>query len=323
MIQICTSTAKHPELSAKISNIVDRINSAFATLAYQPVVLLNQDISHPQYLALLAVADALLITSLREGMNLTSHEFIYSQDGIIPGSKNNGVLILSEFAGSSSVFKGFDLPVNPWNHRQCADAINKALIMEPEERERRWNGMHDCVMRQDARTWYKRFIEELRTASSEQEHQERLSVPRLSTKSLQKAYGSSKRRLFLLDYEGALSYVGSPTSTVLATQQRTLNVLNKLVQDPNNIVYIFSQRTPEEVGQLLQAVPSIGLVAENGCFLKEPGEHDWLQLADEEQAASAKSSVRDILAHYNERILGSSVEELIVRCCCISTRLRT
>lgn len=171
MVQICASTAKHPELSAKVSGIVDRINSVFATLVYQPVVLLNQDISNPQYLALLAVADSLLITSLREGMNLISHEFVYSQNGIIPGSKNNGVLILSEFTGSSSIFKGFDLPVNPWNYRQCADAINKALAMKPEERERRWKGMHECVLRQDARTWYTRFVKKLKRISLEQENQ--------------------------------------------------------------------------------------------------------------------------------------------------------
>ena len=310
LIQICNSTGRDPELSARISDIVDRINSAFATVAYQPVVLLNQDISHCQYLALLAVSDALLITSLREGMNLISHEYVYSQDGIIPGSKNNGSLILSEFTGSSAVFNGYDIPVNPWNHQQCADAINQSLTMAPEEKKRRWQGMYDRVLQQDARTWHTRLVNELERITVVQASQERLSIPRLSTKSLLAKYNSSTRRLFLLDYDGPIAPRSPSVHTVLMTQQRALNVLTDLAADHNNTVYIFSQRMPEEMEQLLQAAPQIGLVAENGCFLKKPGDFEWLQLIDNEQIISAKASIQELLKHLSERLPGTSIEEL-------------
>lgn len=52
-----------------------RINSTFGTIEYSPVVYLQQDIDFSHYLALLSIADSCLITSLRDGMNLTSHEY--------------------------------------------------------------------------------------------------------------------------------------------------------------------------------------------------------------------------------------------------------
>ena len=310
MIQITTSTTKQTEFSNAIAEVATRVNATFGTLAHQPLVMLNQDISYHQYLALLAVADALMITSLREGMNLTSHEFVFSQDGVIPGSKKHGVLILSEFTGSSSVFRGADLAINPWNYRQCANAIKLAVEMDDGEKERRWQIMHDRVMKQDARTWFARFIERLQSVSNEQRNQELVSVPRLSMESLAKTYGKTARRLFMLDYEGALAVWGSVSNTVFTNQQRTVDVLNELVEDTNNSVYVFSGRKLEDLDQLLHRVPRIGLVAENGCFLKKIGNNEWIGLADEEQIASGKKSVRPVMQYYSERISGSWLEEL-------------
>lgn len=70
--------------------MVSRVNSKFSTISYQPIVFLHQDISFSQYLALLTAADTSLITPLRDGMNLTSHEYIVCQEN------NHGPLILSE-----------------------------------------------------------------------------------------------------------------------------------------------------------------------------------------------------------------------------------
>jgi hypothetical protein len=79
MIQVALSTTEHNELHAQVSDVVSRINSKFGTIAYQPVVYLHQDIAFEHYLGLLTAADAFMITSLREGMNLTSHEFVCCQ----------------------------------------------------------------------------------------------------------------------------------------------------------------------------------------------------------------------------------------------------
>lgn len=90
LIQVALSTTEQNELQAHITDVVSRVNSKFSNIAYQPIVFLHQDISFSQYLALLANADAALITPLRDGMNLTSHEYIACQQG------KHGPLILSE-----------------------------------------------------------------------------------------------------------------------------------------------------------------------------------------------------------------------------------
>lgn len=74
-----------------------------------PVVFLHTEPpTFSQYLGLMTVADAFIATSLREGMNLTAHEFVKCQ------SKKHRPVILSEFTGSYS-YSSFRscLPVNP------------------------------------------------------------------------------------------------------------------------------------------------------------------------------------------------------------------
>ncbi|KAH8815415.1 glycosyltransferase family 20-domain-containing protein [Xylogone sp. PMI_703] len=308
MIQVATSTTEQAELDATVSDIVTRVNSSWANLAYQPLVYLKQDISYSQYLALLTVADALMIASQREGMNLTCHEYLFCQDGKFEGQNKYGSLILSEFTGSHSVFGGTELSVNPWDYRQCADAIKKALEMGDEEKESRWKKLHSTVMQHTAESWFTTFLDRLDTVYEEQHSRDMTSVPRLSIHTLGKHYQASKKRLFMLDYEGTLASWGSPTSIVLTSPQRTLDALNDLVSDERNIVYVMSSRQPEELDQLFKRVSHLGLIAENGCFIKPFGASKWIEMTDHEQMRAWKDSVEGIMTYFQERTPGSWIE---------------
>ena len=72
----------------------------------------------------------MLVTPLRDGMNLVAKEFVASR------TDGDGVLVLSEFAGAS-----WELPealqVNPYDTDGTADVFYRALTMEPEERRAR------------------------------------------------------------------------------------------------------------------------------------------------------------------------------------------
>ena len=71
LIQVALQTTEENELHGGVGDVVARINSRFSTLTYQPVVFLHtEDLSFSQYLALLTIADAFLVTSMREGMAL-------------------------------------------------------------------------------------------------------------------------------------------------------------------------------------------------------------------------------------------------------------
>ncbi|RAL62949.1 hypothetical protein DID88_004038 [Monilinia fructigena] len=209
LIQVATSTTENAELDATVSDIVTRINSSWANLAYQPVVYLKQDIIYAQYLALLTVADALMIASQRE-----------------------------------------------------------ALEMEDEEKEERFKKLHAAVMHHTAEHWFNEFLHRLDKVYDEQHRRDTTSVPRLSINMLGQKYQKSERRLFIIDYEGTLASWGSPSSIILTSPQRTIDTLNDILQDEENTVYVMSSRQPEELDRLFKRVPRLGLIAENGCFLK-------------------------------------------------------
>jgi trehalose 6-phosphate synthase/phosphatase len=307
LIQIATSSAEDPELSATVADIVTRVNSTHSTLAHQPLVFLKQDIDFAQYMALLTVAECLMITSLREGMNLTSHEWILCQDGKLSENKY-GPLILSEFTGSATVFGHNALLVNPWHYSNCADAIKQALDMSPEERERRWRAMYDVVIEQNAVRWYEQYLNDLEHAWREHRVRDSTAVPRLSVSSTKSKYQKAQRRLIILDYEGTLASWGSPTDIILTTPKRSIDVLNDLIEDKKNIVYVMSSRMPEEMERLFSQVSGIGLIAENGAFVMDPGTDEWQELIDPKHVESWKKGVRSILQYYVERVEGSRIE---------------
>ena len=70
-----------------------------------------------------------------------------------------------------------------------------------------------------------------------------------------------------------------------------------------------SGRRPEELERLFRLVPNLGLIAENGCFVRKAGQSSWTDLADREKVRSFKESVRTILQYYLERTPGSEIEE--------------
>lgn len=308
LIQVALSSTEQAELDAAVSDIVTRINSDHSTLAHQPLVFLKQDIGYSQYLALLTVADALFIMSMREGMNLVSHEFIHCQDGS-RSDRKHGSLILSEFTGSAEVFDKHKLLVNPWDYRHCAETVHKALVMSSEERAQRWKSLHSTVIHRTAGVWVQSFVEQLSTVWKDHAMRDTSSIPRLSVSAVVDKYQAATKRLFLVDYEGTLASWGDPCSIVLTTPQRAIDVLNNLLDDPKNIVYVMSGRMPEEMERLFRRVPGLGMIAENGCYLMEADTDGWMPLTDEEDVESWKSGVRSILKYYEERVEGSKVYE--------------
>jgi trehalose 6-phosphate synthase complex regulatory subunit len=69
-----------------------------------------------------------------------------------------------------------------------------------------------------------------------------------------------------------------------------------------------SGRQPEELDRLFKRVPNLGLIAENGCFLKEFGSSKWVEMADPEKMRAWKESVEGIMEYYHERTPGSWIE---------------
>ncbi|KAJ2734600.1 Trehalose-6-P synthase/phosphatase complex subunit [Coemansia sp. Cherry 401B] len=161
LIQIALTTTEHNELQVQVMDVVNRINSKFGTIEHQPVVFFHKDIPYSQYLALLSAADAMVITSLRDGMNLTSHEYVICQ------RERKSPLILSEFVGTYGSFNGGALGVNPMDTNAIAQAIKDALVMSDEEKLARWNLLHRQVLTNSATSFVSSFISDIETARAE------------------------------------------------------------------------------------------------------------------------------------------------------------
>ncbi|KAI9728949.1 MAG: hypothetical protein M1828_000034 [Chrysothrix sp. TS-e1954] len=312
LFQVAATTAlEGSSKDTTVSDIVTRINSQFSTLAHQPLVFLKQDIAFAQYLALLSVADVLLVTSLREGMNLTSHDYIICQNGNTTTEKRHGPLILSEFTGSAALFRGMDIAVNPWDYNQIARAIKHALSMSSDEKALRHSELLKIVMENDGASWILHLGEALERAYEDHQIRDAMAIPRLSVPTLCEQYKASASRCFILDYEGTLAFWGSPGKAVFTSPERVISVLSDLMLASDlNIVYVASARTPAELEHLFRQLPTLGLIAENGCFVRPFGGDEWIDIGDTSISASSwKEGVLDMLSYYNERIEGSWIEE--------------
>jgi trehalose 6-phosphate synthase complex regulatory subunit len=246
-----------------VADVVSRINSRFSTLTYQPVVFLHtQDLTFSQYLALLTVADAFLVTSVREGMALRTHEFVECQE------TRHRPLILSEFTGSYT-YRGFRscIAINPWDRRGTANAIRTALTMSDEEAGARWEDLHAHVVAQSAQAFVTTFLQRCLRANIEHSHGvadagsasaqiAKPDVPRLLS-----AYKHSDRRLLLLDLEGTLWLGRDPRANEAEPPKQVLDVVAKLAEDVRNEVWLLSGLPVKGVlEKVAQALPSVGIV---------------------------------------------------------------
>lgn len=305
LIQVALATNEENEEAGEANDVVSRINSKYASLTYQPVVFLHvQDITFSQYLALLTVADAFLANSLREGMNLTTHEYIICQE------EKQSPLILSEFTGTYSALRAC-IGINPWNAKQVAHAIHKALVMPQEEQHARWEDLHRTVVTQTALQWITSLLSRLERAHIEQQRRDNAFIPRLEIGQLVSEWRASKTRLVLLDLEGTLM----PESTLLLHEVKDfkvpsdiIHVLQELSVDPKNSVYILSSLSTGWLDKVAEEVPKLGIIAEDGCAVKHPGRSEWISLIAGLNHAW-KVSVTEILRYFQDRTPGSFLHD--------------
>jgi len=145
---------KYKALEEEIEVLAEEINLTWATESWRPIILIKQMVTHSRLVALHRLADFCLITSLHDGMNLVSKEYVASRvDG-------DGVLILSEFAGASRELTDAIL-VNPFDEAEVADAIRQALQMPEEERRRRMQRMRNAVGENNIYRWAGKIISAL------------------------------------------------------------------------------------------------------------------------------------------------------------------
>ncbi|SCW01713.1 LAFE_0E05622g1_1 [Lachancea fermentati] len=278
MIQICLGSDRDPELEREIMVVVDRINSLSSDISIsQPVVFLHQDLDFAQYLALNCEADLFLVNTMREGMNLTCHEFV------VCSREKNAPLLLSEFTGSAHVLKCGAFLINPWDIKHVAQTIKIALELPKEEKRRRWKKMFKSIMNNDSDNWIESSLSSIQ--NSWEFNHERSTVFNLSYEQLYSSFVASKKRVFILKISEP------PTS-------RTLSILTELTT--NNIVYIINSFSRNMLERLYSRTPHVGLIAENGAYVRLNGH--WFNIVED---VSWKNDIIKVIEDKVERLPGS------------------
>jgi trehalose 6-phosphate synthase len=145
------------QLRDEIELTVGRINGDFATMSHTAISYHHHGYPRDEMVALYLAADVMLVTALRDGMNLVAKEYVASR------FDNGGVLILSEFAGASDELKR-SLRINPHDIDGLKDAIVHAINMPRDERQRRMRSMRNLVLRDNVDRWSAEFLRALRGA---------------------------------------------------------------------------------------------------------------------------------------------------------------
>jgi trehalose-6-phosphate synthase len=298
----------------QISQLVSRINSTYGNLDYTPVVFLHQDISFEHYLALLSIADACIISSLRDGMNLTSHEYIVCQEG------HYGSLILSEFTGAFHSLGSAAIPINPWNRFTMAKAMNQALTMSIDERKQRHEQLYRYVIQHHAANWVQKNIQDIIQASSMRASKIAASSPTTASgmSSILEGFCSDQGRKLILFDSNAFEWISrnttSPWRGILSALKQ---LMNSPREDPSIHVLFHLDHSRREIDTKYRYLKYFNVTAEHGAFFraaaqtKSPTANQWnctLPTLVEAQD-TWKTKVKEILAYYTERTPGSHIIE--------------
>jgi len=142
----------------ELEMLVTRINGRFATPSWTPINYLYRSLQLDELLALYRSADVMLVTPVRDGMNLVAKEFVAAR------TDEEGVLILSEFAGAADKM-GEALVVNPYDIDGVAAAMHHALVMPGVERRHRMRALRAHVLEHNVDVWAQDFLDALQPAS--------------------------------------------------------------------------------------------------------------------------------------------------------------
>lgn len=298
-----TGVAEYDQLTEEVQREVGAINGAFGSVSHAPIQFLHRGFPQPELAALYALSEVGLVTPLIDGMNLVAKEYIDCRR--LRYSAKSGVLILSEFAGAAQEMS-HAVMVNPYDEKDVADAINKALEMREGERWDRVRAMQDRLARTDAAAWAKRFISDLDQAEfCVDDEGEAARVIELIDDFVDTIKEGKKAALYL-DYDGTLrGFVDRPEDAVPDAELPGL--LQRLAAHEGMDVAIVSGRPVEFLSEHLGGL-GLTLVGEHGYRMQRP-EEDEPSLVVERVDLTWKEQILPHLEQTAHLTPGSQVEE--------------
>jgi trehalose 6-phosphate synthase/phosphatase len=288
--------AAYDELRRTVNELSSRVNAQFGSPIGSPIQLLYRSVQFSQLVALYRIADVMLVTPLRDGMNLVAKEYVASR------TDDDGVLVLSEFAGAAAELREA-LTVNPYDISRTATWLAAALDMAPDERRVRMQAMRAHVRTHDVHRWAARFLDELGRLGPAPSESISSSPQPLSLEATQRLKAAPLRHI-LLDYDGTL--VPFFPLPALAMPDRELSgLLQRLAQTPGNLVHVVTGRSRSSIEPWLGHLP-IALHAEHGFWSRQVG-GNWV--ANGISDGCWKDALRSLVNQFVDRTPGALLEE--------------
>lgn len=278
----------------EVEQQVGRINGRFGRPDWMPVHYVHRGVPLDELVALYRAADVLLVTPIRDGLNLVCKEYCAAR------TDEGGALVLSEFAGAADELAGA-IRVNPYDVDGTAAAIHRAITMPDAERRARMRLLRDRVRTHDVVRWADDFLAALGTA------------PRDATRVLDDdAWPEVVTTLrhapllrLLLDYDGTLvPFTRDPADA--APDAALLGLLARLAAHPGTDVHLVSGRRHQELERWFGALP-VGLHGEHGLWSRARPGDAWRSIATVDGGILA--TARGILERFAERVPGALLEE--------------
>lgn len=289
-------------------------------LSGPPVLYMDQALDMKELVALYRAADVMLITSIRDGMNLVALEYVATQ------TENYGVLILSEFAGAMQAMGGGAIRVNPWNIEATSDAIHTALTMDVQERKARHDFCIEYVTTHNAQRWAETVLDNIKVAVTEAEAVKASIPPAAPVAEILESFEKPGRKILILDLASALGvpFAIHPYLTQLSRDMRS--ILDRLLARDEFLVVLTSANSRFFVDSVFSYIDTrvypLILVAESGCVFKsllEPS-CEWQSVFPREDSDLGalsvsflsdewRRSVRKLIDFFRDRNPGTFMEE--------------
>lgn len=158
MVQVATPSRERVEhyqaLRVKVEREVGRINGDHGRVGVPAVHYLHQSYSRSELVALYCAADVMMVTPLRDGMNLVAKEYVAARVDL------GGALVLSEFAGAAGELRQAYL-CNPHDLQNVKDSTMRAAYADPTDASRRMRAMRRHLRAHDVRHWASSFLSAL------------------------------------------------------------------------------------------------------------------------------------------------------------------
>ncbi|CAL0303835.1 unnamed protein product [Lupinus luteus] len=314
------------EIHAEIQESTSRINRVYGRPGYEPIVFIDRSVSIAEKVAYYSMAECVIVTAVRDGMNLTPYEYIACRQGICGSESSSNasipkksMLVVSEFIGCSPSLSGA-IRINPWNVEATAEAMNEAISMSEGEKQLRHEKHYRYVSTHDVAYWSRSFLQDMERACGDLLRKRCWGIglsfgfrvvaldpnfKKLSTDTMVSAYIRAKSRAILLDYDGT---VMPQNSINKSPSKEVISLLETLCADPKNVVFIVSGRGRASLSQWFTPCKKLGVAAEHGYFLRWSQSEDW-EICGKSTEFGWMQIAEPVMKLYTEATDGSSIEK--------------